>query len=105
MASIADGDTPSSSAMKYRSRAESSTPAIPTTRRLGNPATSDARNVISSSGLVTTTITASGDPGTTFSTTSRTTAAFLPRRSMRLMPGCRGNPAVMTTTSDPAVSA
>ncbi len=91
--------------MNARSRAESSTPAIPITRSFGKPDTSDARNVISSSGFVTTMMIASGEPGTILSTTSRTIPAFLPSRSIRLMPGCLGNPAVMTITSEPAVSA
>ena len=43
IASTLDGDTPSDSAMKYRSREESSTPAIPMTRSFGKPETSEAR--------------------------------------------------------------
>ena len=43
IASTTVGETLSSSAMKYRRRDESSTPAIPITRSLGNPETSDAR--------------------------------------------------------------
>ena len=91
--------------MKYRSRAESSTPAIPTTRSFGNPDRSAARKVISSSGFETTIRIAFGEPGVTFAITSDMIAAFLPSRSIRLMPGWRGNPAVITTTSLPAVSA
>ena len=91
--------------MKYRSRAESSTPAIPNTRSFGNPDRSAARNVISSSGFETTMMIAFGEPGTTASTTEVMIAAFLPSRSMRLIPGWRGNPAVITTMSLPAVSA
>ena len=91
--------------MKARRRAESSTPAIPITRSFGKPETSAARKVISSSGFVTTMMIAFGDPGTKRSTTSRTIPAFLPSRSIRLIPGWRGNPAVITTTSEPAVSA
>ena len=91
--------------MKYRRRAESSTPAIPITRSLGKPDTSDARNVISSNGLVTTMRIASGECFSTFSMTSRTIPAFFASRSIRLIPGWRGSPAVTTTTSDPAVSA
>jgi hypothetical protein len=105
IASTDDGDTPSSSAMNARRRAESRTPAIPKTRSRGKPDASAARNVISSRGFVTTIRIASGEPGATFATTSRTIAAFFARRSIRLIPGCRGNPAVITTTSDPAVSA
>ena len=105
IASTRDGDTDSSSAMKYRSRDESSTPAIPITRCLGNPETSDVRYVISSSGLVTTIRMAFGDRSATFPTTSRMIPAFFPSRSILLMPGWRGSPAVMTTRSESAVSA
>ena len=87
MASTTLGETPSSSAMNDRSRAESSTPAIPITRSRGKPETSAARKVISSRGLDTTTRMAPGEPGTTFSTTSRMIAAFFPKRSIRLIPG------------------
>ncbi len=80
-------------------------PAIPITRSLGNPVTSAARYVISSSGLLTTTTIASGECSFTLLATSRMIPAFLPRRSIRLIPGWRGSPAVITTTSEPAVSA
>ena len=105
IASTAFGETPSSSAMNQRRRAESRTPAIPKTRSRGRPLASAARNVISSSGFDTTITIVSGEPGTTFAMTSRMIAAFLPSRSIRLIPGCRGNPAVITTRSEPAVSA
>ena len=36
--------------------------------------------------------------------TAETIASFVATRSSRLMPGDRGLPAVMTTTSEPAVS-
>ena len=91
--------------MKKRRRAESRTPAIPRTRSRGNPLRSAARKVISSSGFETTIRMAVGEPGTTLDTTSVMIAAFFPNRSIRLMPGCRGNPAVITTMSEPAVSA
>ena len=91
--------------MKYRRRAESSTPAIPMTRSFGKPEASAARKVISSSGFDTTMMIASGEPGTTWEITEFMIAAFLPSRSIRLMPGWRGNPAVITTRSLPAVSA
>jgi hypothetical protein len=90
--------------MKYRSLLESRTPAIPITRSLGNPLVWAARNVISSSGFVTTMMIASGDSDAVLFTTSRMMPAFFSRRSMRLMPGWRGSPAVITTTSEPAVS-
>jgi len=47
-------DTPSSIAINVRKRALSRTPAIPTTRFLGNPETQNAACAIASSGLVTT---------------------------------------------------
>ncbi len=78
---------------------------MPMTRSRGKPEASAARDVISSSGLVTTMRIAFGEPSRTCSTTPRTMPAFFSSRSMRLMPGCRGRPAVMTTTSEPAVSA
>ena len=99
------GETSSSSAMKNRRRAESRTPAIPTTRSFGKPLFSAARKVISSKGFDTTIRIAVGEPGTTLAITSVMMVAFFPSRSMRLMPGCRGNPAVITTMSEPAVSA
>jgi hypothetical protein len=43
MASTSCGDTLSFSAMKNRSRAESSTPAMPITRSFGNSETTDER--------------------------------------------------------------
>ena len=39
---------------------------------------------------------ASGEPGTTLSTTLVMMAAFFASRSIRLIPGWRGNPAVIT---------
>ena len=49
-------------------------------------------------------ITAFGECATTFSATLRTIRALVSIRSIRLMPGLRGRPAVMTTTSEPAVA-
>ncbi len=74
------------------------------TRLAGKPETFAASAVISSSGLDTTISTASGACLTTCSVTDRTILAFTPIRSIRLMPGLRGRPAVMTTTSDPAMA-
>jgi hypothetical protein len=85
------------SAVSAWKRAVSSTPAIPSTREAGKPDRTQACWVISSSGLVTTTSTACGDVAATRSATSPTIAAFVPIRSVRLMPGCRGRPAVITT--------
>jgi len=58
-----------------------------------------------SSGLVTQMNTASGEASTALAITLRMMALFAARRSSRVIPGLRGRPAVMTTTSDPAVSA
>ena len=38
-----------------------------------------------------------------FSATPRTMPALMPIKSIRLIPGLRGIPAVITTTSEPAV--
>ena len=104
MASTADGDTPRCSATKCLNRAVSSIPAWPMTRWRGRPVTSAARAVISSRGLDTTMSTVSGDVSTSRRATSPTMAALVSSRSIRLMPGLRGRPAVITQTSDPAVS-
>ena len=60
--------------------------------------------VISSSGLDTTISTASGACLTTFSATFRTILALVSIRSIRLMPGLRGRPAVMITMPEPATA-
>jgi hypothetical protein len=104
MASTPPGLVPSSSATKCLKRAVSSMPAWPMTRSLGKPETSAARAVISSSGLETTITTASGEPSANLRVTSPTILALVSRRSIRLMPGLRGIPAVITHTSEPAVS-
>jgi hypothetical protein len=53
--------------------------------------------------LLTTITTASGLVALTCSETEATILAFVLSRSSRLMPGLRGRPAVITTTSLPAV--
>ena len=78
---------------------------MPSTRCGGNPETRHARCVISSSGFVTTIRIANGEAAVAASTQLRTTAALTSSRSMRLMPGLRGRPAVITITSELAVSA
>ena len=98
-------ETPSSSAMKLRKRAESRTPAIPSTRSRGKPEACMATWHIASSGFVTTISTASGDCAADASTTALTIPAFFMSRSSRLMPGWRASPDVTTTTSEPAVAA
>ena len=91
--------------MNVRKRAESSTPAMPSTRSRGKPDASRATWHIASSGFVTMIRIASGEWRTACSTTDRTIPAFLASRSSRLMPGWRARPDVTTTMSEPAVSA
>ncbi len=97
--------TPSSIARNVRKRAVSSTPACPNTRCGGKPVTCQARCTMASSGLLTTMTTASGLVVRTSVATAVTILALVFKRSSRLMPGLRGMPAVITTTSLPAVSA
>jgi len=104
-ASTSRTETPSSMAMKARKRAESSTPAIPTTRSGGKPVRSQVSHVITSRGLVTQMTTASGAWAATESAIPPTIRALVARRSSRLIPGLRATPAVITTRSEPAISA
>jgi len=91
-------------ATKYENRAVSSMPAWPMTRSCGKFEATWASVVISSSGFETTMTTASGACRATFSATPRTMPPLTPSRSIRLMPGLRGRPAVITTTSEPAMT-
>jgi hypothetical protein len=59
---------------------------------------------MASSGLETTTRTAFGDRVTASFVTAETIVSFVVTRSSRLMPGERGLPAVITTTSEPSLS-
>ncbi len=59
---------------------------------------------MASSGFETTTRTAFGERRTASFVTAVTIASFVVTRSSRLIPGERGLPAVMTTTSEPSVS-
>ena len=90
--------------MKAEKRAVSRIPAMPKTRRFGNRETARATWHIASSGFETMTRTAFGDRLTASFVTAVTIASFVETRSSRLMPGARGRPAVMTTTSESAVS-
>ena len=63
-----------------------------------------ASAVISSTGLDTTITTAFGAYFAMFSATWRTILALTSSRSIRLMPGLRGRPAVTTTTSEPSIA-
>ena len=80
-------------------------PACPNTRSLGKPETFFATWHIASSGFETTIRIASGLCATTCSVTCLTIFSFVCTRSSRLIPGERGSPAVITTTSEPAVGA
>ena len=97
-------ETSSSCEMNAAKRAVSRMPAMPTTRSFGNRETAFATWHIASSGFETTTRIASGEWRTTSFVTAVTIASFVVTRSSRLMPGARGLPAVITTTSEPAVS-
>ena len=97
-------DAPVSQAMNVRKRAVSRMPACPKTRCFGKPETFFATWHIASSGFETTIRIASGDAATTCSVTDLTIFSFVETRSSRLIPGERGLPAVITTTSEPAVS-
>ena len=97
-------DEPVSQAMKVEKRAVSRIPAIPKTRSLGQPEAFFATWHIASSGFETTIRIASGEAATTWSVTEPTIFSFVVTRSSRLIPGERGRPAVITTTSEPAVA-
>ena len=79
-------------------------PAIPITRCWGNPLTFQNSHDITSSGFVTTTTQALGACFFTASAAGRTMSALAFKRSVRDMPGLRGKPAVITTTSEPATA-
>ena len=90
--------------MNVRKRAVSRMPAWPNTRCFGNPETFLATWDIASSGLETTIRIVSGDCATACWVTEPTIFSLVVTRSSRLMPGLRATPAVITTTSEPAVS-
>ena len=77
---------------------------MPTTRCFLKREAAFATWHIASSGLETTTRIASGECLTASFVTDETIASFVETRSSRLIPGDRGLPAVMTTTSEPADS-
>ena len=94
-------DEPVSQAMNAEKRAVSRIPAMPTTRSFGSFETAFATWHIASSGFETTTMIALRERRTTSFVTDATIASFVVTRSSRLMPGERGRPAVITTTSEP----
>ena len=91
-------------AMNVEKRAVSRIPAIPNTRSFGQPETFFATWHIASSGFETMIRIASGLCAIAFSVTSLTIFSLVATRSSRLIPGERGRPAVITTTSEPLVS-
>ena len=95
---------PVSQAMNAENRAVSRIPAMPKTRSFGSPETALATWHIASSGLETTTTTRPASAARHPSVTAVTIFSFVVTRSSRLMPGERGRPAVITTTSEPFVS-
>ena len=98
-------DTPNSCARNSRNRELSSTPAIPTTLFAGSPDFCCITHTIASSGFVITITNACGQYCLIPSATVAITPAFFATKSSRLIPGCRGNPAVTMTTSDPSIAA
>ncbi len=78
---------------------------MPTTMCGGRPDFCWNTHTIASSGLVMTMTNAPGQCAFTPSATCAITPAFLATRSSRLIPGWRGKPAVMITTSAPAMAA
>ena len=96
--------TPAAIARYVRKRALSSTPAEPMTRSRGKPVTCLATNTIASSGFDTTISTASGAYFFTSAQMPLTMPALMLISSSRDWPGLRGTPAVITTTSAPAIA-
>ena len=84
-------------------RAESSTPAIPMTRSRGKPLSLKTAWHIASSGFATGTMMQLGEYFTTCSVTDFIMLKLTFNKSSRLMPGLRGTPDVMTTTSELAL--
>ncbi len=78
---------------------------MPTTFLRGKPVTRLSSYTIASSGFEMTITNASGQCFFRFSPTLRMILRLIASRSSRDMPGLRGTPAVMMTTSAPAQSA
>ena len=86
-------------------RAESSTPAMPTTMSLGRPENFCSAHTMASSGLVMQMTKALGAYFLMPAPTCSITLRLISSRSSRLMPGLRGTPAVTMTTSAPLMAA
>ena len=91
-------------ARKWRKRAESSTPAMPTTMWVGRPLACWRTQTMASSGLVMQMTKALGQCFLMPSPTACMTLVLMSSRSSRLMPGLRGTPAVTMTTSAPLIA-
>ena len=89
--------------MNVEKRAVSRIPAIPNTRCFSQPETFFATWHIASSGFETIIRIAPGLCAIASRATEPTIFSFVVTRSSRLIPGERGRPAVITTTSEPAV--
>ena len=92
------------SAIKALNLALSRAPAIPTTLFFGKPEILWKAYTIASSGFETTITNASGEYFFTWFATFVIISRFFWRRSSLFMPGCLGNPAVITTTSESLIS-
>jgi hypothetical protein len=91
--------------MNQRNRVESRTPAIPTTFLKAKPVSLRTTMEITSRGFVTTMTTAFGARRAISRAACAAMPTFVFSRSIRSMPGFRAIPAVITTTSLPAISA
>ena len=96
-------DAPVAQAIEAENRAVSRIPAIPKTRFFGQSEAFFATWHMASSGFETMIRIASGDCPTTDCVTDPTIFSLVETRSSRLMSPVRGTPAVITTTSEPAV--
>ncbi len=90
--------------MNAAKRAESRTPAWPTTRRCGKPVMRWQSVTIASSGFEMTMTNAFGAYCLMPSATDSMILELTAMRSSRDMPGLRGRPAVTMTTSEPLMS-
>ena len=98
-------ETLNSSARKWRNRALSSTPAMPTTMWCGSPENSRNAHTIASNGLVMQITKAFGALALMPAPTAFITFRLMPSKSSRLIPGLRAIPAVTMHTSASAMSA
>ena len=100
-AMMEERETPSLADRTCLKRERSRIPPMPTTRFFGNPVALSTTRFMTSIGLVTVMIMESGAFFATSFATELIIPAFLPSRSIRVMPGFLANPAVITTTLAP----